>query len=70
MGVKFDRILEGFDGPFEEIKDLVVPPPPATVQDAEGAVGFFLSTRMNDSFRAVNLLLKGGEEVRRLQDAA
>ena len=27
MGVKFDRILDGFDGPFEEIKGPVQPPP-------------------------------------------
>ncbi|HYV35310.1 MAG TPA: M14 metallopeptidase family protein [Gemmataceae bacterium] len=67
MGFKFDRILDAFDGPFEEIKDLVVAPPPAKVEKAEGAVGFFLSPKMNDSFRAVNLLLKAGEEVRRLQ---
>ena len=44
MGVKFDRILDGFDGPFEELKD-EVPPPPAKVLDADGAVGFFLDTR-------------------------
>ena len=68
MGVKFDRILEGFDGPFEEIKELVVPPPPARVEDAEGAVGFFLSARTNDAFRAVNLLQKAHEDVRRLQE--
>ncbi len=52
MGVKFDRILDGFDGPFEEIKDLVVAPPPAQVLDTENAVGFFLSARQNDAFRA------------------
>ena len=27
MGVTFDRILEAFDGPFEKIPDVVVPPP-------------------------------------------
>ena len=70
MAVAFDRILEGFDGPFEEIKDLVIPPPPARVLDPEGAVGFFLGVQTNDSFRAVNRLLKAGEEVRRLQAAA
>ncbi len=68
MGVKFDRILEGFDGPFVEIKELVVPPPPARVEAAEGAVGFFLSARTNDAFRAVNLLQKANEDVRRLQE--
>ncbi len=34
----------------------------------DAAVGFFLDTRVNDSFRAVNRLLKAGEEVRRLQE--
>src|SRR5262245_12651870 len=67
MRVQFDRILDGFDGPFEEIKG-EIPPPPARVDDVEGAVGFFLHMRTNDSFRAVNRLLKAGEEVRRLQE--
>jgi hypothetical protein len=66
MAVQFDRILDGFDGPFEELTG-PVPPPPARVYDVEGAVGFFLSTRANDSFRAVNRLLKAGEEVYRLR---
>jgi hypothetical protein len=66
MAVKFDRILEGVDGPFEVLQD-EVPPPPAKVADAEGAVGFFLSARTNDAFRAVNQLMKAGEEVFRLQ---
>ncbi len=68
MGVQFDRILDGFSGPFEELKD-EVPPPPARVTDDASTAGYFLSTRMNDSFRAVNQLLKAGEEVRRLQQA-
>jgi hypothetical protein len=66
MGVQFDRVLDSFDGPSEEIKG-PLPPPRARVANAEGAVGFFLGTQMNDSFRAVNRLLKAGEEVRRLQ---
>jgi hypothetical protein len=68
MAVKFDRVLDGFDGPFEDIKG-PVSPPPAQVYDAAGAVGFFLSPRTNDSFRVVNRLLKAGEEVRRLQES-
>ncbi len=68
MGVKFDRILEGFDGPFEEIKDLVLAPPPARVVNADNAAGFYLSCQINDSFRAVNRLQKAGEEVRRLRE--
>ena len=29
MGVKFDRMLDGFDGPFTKINGLAVPPPAA-----------------------------------------
>jgi hypothetical protein len=68
MAVHFDRVLDGFDGPFEEVKG-PLPPPPGRVSRVEGAVGFFLDTRANDSFRAVNRLLKAGEEVRRLRGA-
>ncbi len=67
MGVQFDRLLDGFDGPFEEIQGLLSPPP-ARVANSQNAAGYFLSTQMNDSFRAVNRLLKGGEDVRRLQE--
>jgi len=67
MGVRFDRILDGFNGPFEEVKD-ELPPPPAKVLDTEGAVGFYLHIRTNDAFRAVNQLLAAGEEVRRLKE--
>ena len=35
MGVKFDRILDGFDGPFEELKDEVPPPPAQGVRRRE-----------------------------------
>ncbi len=65
MGVRFDRMLDGFDGPFEELTT-EVPPPPAKVTADDTAAGFFLDTRMNDSFRAVNRLLAAKEEVKRL----
>jgi hypothetical protein len=68
MGFRFDRILDGFTGPFEEIKDLVLAPPPAKVVDGAGAKGFFLSARANDSFKAVNRLLKAGIKVQRLKE--
>src|SRR5213596_3093137 len=67
MAVKFDRLLDGFDGPFERLTG-EVPPPPARVLDAEGAVGFLLHRRTNDAFRTVNRLLAAGEEVRRLRE--
>jgi hypothetical protein len=64
MGVQFDRILDGFDGPFAELPDVVAPPRGEIVGNSDG---YFLSARTNDSFRAVNQLLKAGEDVRRLQ---
>jgi hypothetical protein len=66
MAVKFDRILEGFDGPLERL-DGDVSPPAGAVSHDEGAAGFLLDTRMNDSFRAVNRLLAAGEEVKRFE---
>src|SRR5207244_2574125 len=35
MGVQFDRSLDAFDGPFEEIQGPLAPPP-AQVNDVEG----------------------------------
>ncbi len=62
MGVKFDRILDAFDGPFERITGLAAPPP-GRVTEAPNAVGYLLSHRVNDAFLAVNRLLAGDEEV-------
>ncbi len=70
MAVRFDRILDGFEAPLEEIKEERIAPPPAQVANAENATGFFLSPLLNDSFRAVNRIQKAGEEVRRLQRPA
>ena len=70
MAVQFVRVLDGFDGPFAQINESVVAPPPARVVDAEGAVGFFFGPQLNDSFRAANRLQKAGEEVHRLQEPA
>jgi hypothetical protein len=62
MGVSFDRILDGFNGPFEEIPGVLKPPPGAFEARADAA-GYLLDHRVNDSFVAVNRLLKAGEEV-------
>jgi len=67
MGIKFDRILDGFDGPFEKITGTVAPLPPGKVNGNAGkAAGFVLSGRYNDAFRAANRLLAAGETVYRL----
>jgi hypothetical protein len=62
MGVKFDRILDGFDGPFEKISGLVKPPA-GRVTIASNVAGYLLSHEINDAFIATNRLLAGGEEV-------
>ena len=62
MGVKFDRILEAFDGPFEKIPDLVTPAAGKAAQAPAGG-GYLLSHQVNDAFIAVNRLLKANEDV-------
>ena len=63
MGVEFDRILEGFDGPFEEITEWNASPMPGVVADAGGAAGFLFSHEVNDSFAAINRLQASGHDV-------
>ena len=62
MGVQFDRMLEGFDGPFEKVSGLLSPPA-GKIAGASPAVGYLLSHRVNDFFVATTRLLKAGEEV-------
>lgn len=63
MNVKFDRILEPFDGPFEKLPygELIK----ATPKALPSGSGYVLSAKANESFLAVNELLKGGAEVYR-----
>ncbi len=62
MGVRFDRILDGFDGPFQKIEGYAVPLT-GLVSNARGAAGFMLSHTVNDGFIATNRLMGSGEEV-------
>ncbi len=61
MGVKYDRILEGFDGPFTKVEGLQKAPA-GTV--APGAA-LVIEPTSNDAFHAVNRLLAANQEVRR-----
>ncbi|MGW8264885.1 MAG: M14 family metallopeptidase [Longimicrobiales bacterium] len=67
MGVEFDRILDRFEGPFEKVTGLAVPPPEAIV-DSRGATGFLLSHAQRDVAVVTNRLLAGGMEVRWLTE--
>jgi zinc carboxypeptidase len=71
MGARFDRILDGFDGPFAAIDTVA---PPRRVIGGQGSsssvAGFFLSHHQNDSVVAVNRLLREGAPVFWLRDRA
>ncbi|AGY59965.1 M14 family metallopeptidase [Gloeobacter kilaueensis] len=62
MGIQYDRVLEGFDGPFVKVNDLL-PPPAGKVSGPVEATGFVFSHQLNDSFVAINELLAAGEAV-------
>jgi len=61
MGVDFDKVSEGFDGPFEQIEGFAEHGA-GSVTNPE-AVGFLLSHEVNDAFIAVNRLLAAGDQV-------
>ncbi len=61
MGISFDRILDGFDGPFEPITADTVAPPPGKVVDGSEASGFVVD-HVNDAFVALNRVLRAGGE--------
>jgi hypothetical protein len=61
MGVKFDRMLDAFDGPFEKL-DGLQKPSAGRVAGTPGA-GYTFSHATNDAFLAANRLLAAGEDV-------
>ena len=65
MGVKFDRILEPFAGPFEKLSGFApVPGSRVLGGTADGTNTAFSWTReANDGYLALNRLLKAGQEV-------
>lgn len=69
MGVDFDRIVNSFDGPFEKMEYGELQEAPEK-QVASSNNGYYLSPKTNDSFIAVNDLLKAGVPVHRLTEAA
>ncbi len=62
MGVKFDRILDGFDGPFEKVSGLQKAP---AGKVTAASAGYTFSHAINDSFTAINRLVAAGEDVSR-----
>lgn len=68
MNVDFDRLLTDFDGPFKKLPygELQTP---ASKMSGSGA-GYVLNSQINNSFIAVNDLLKAGVDVYRMPTAA
>ena len=67
MGVRFDRILEGFDGPFEKIAD-VANVPAGQVRSPQAVTGYYFTHQSTNGVIAVNRLLAAGEDVSWLAD--
>jgi hypothetical protein len=66
MGVKFDRIMEGFNGPFKRIPYGQLETPPLFATPNVAKAGYLISAEVNNSFTAINDLLKAGVEVYRV----
>ncbi|HLL95664.1 MAG TPA: M14 metallopeptidase family protein [Spirosoma sp.] len=67
MGVRFDRLLTDFNGPFKRIPYGELQTLTGAVANA-GAAGYVFSSQINNSFTVVNDLLKAGVEVFRLPE--
>jgi hypothetical protein len=68
MGVKFDRILTGFEAPLNKLEPGKLQQPTAQ-KLAVSTGGYLLSPAANNTFLAVNKLLKAGVEVSRINKA-
>lgn len=66
MGVQFDRVLEGFDGPFQRVTGLATPRP-ALITGSANPGAYCIGHETNDAFIAVNRLLKAQRDVAWMQ---
>ena len=58
MGVQYDRILDGFNGPFEKVTVDVTPVIATTA--AKGRAGYYVRPEVNDAMTVSNRLAKAG----------
>lgn len=58
MGIGFDRILDGIEGTFARVPDLLSPPPGRI--EGQGKAGWIVGHETNNSFILTNRLLKAG----------
>lgn len=69
MGVQFDRILDGFEGPFQRLPYVPLPAPAATISGPANPAGDLISHRVNNSFKLMNRLLNARAEVYWMKEA-
>jgi hypothetical protein len=71
MGVKFDRELEPFTGPFATITTDLAKPMPGTIAGVTGTpAGYLVSHEYNDAYTLTNRLLKAGQPVYWMKEGA
>jgi len=68
MGIQFDRILDDFKGPFENIAYGDVQLPKGEIRNVNNNIGYTFSTKDNAAYIAVNDLLKQGATVFKNKD--
>ena len=61
MGVQFDRVLDGFTGPFERVPDVMAGPPPGRIVGT-GRAGWLVDHAPNNGFILTNRLMKAGQK--------
>ena len=69
MGFQFDRILNSITAPMQALPYGELQTPPGNFTASPGA-GYILNSRINNSFIAINDLLKAGADVYRIKNAA
>jgi hypothetical protein len=57
MGVKFDRVLDAFDGPFAPVPDVIATPPAGHIVGS-GRAGWIIDHAPNNGFILTNRLMK------------
>jgi hypothetical protein len=63
MGVQFDRLRDGFDGPFQALPLGVLEKAPAGKVIGNNGGGYLISHMVNDSFVLTNRLMKASQDV-------
>lgn len=67
MGFTFKRVMDAFDGPFQPIPYGEIQSPKGDFKVSGSVAGYVLDSRCDNSFIAVNMLLKAGLDVFRIK---